>query len=49
MCTSSVSGGKVYPGEKTRKAVISAAEKQKLREALLSAAEGPWGLAAVRV
>lgn len=47
MCTASVSGRKAYHGEKTREAVILAAEKQKLQEALLSGAEGTWSLAAV--
>lgn len=47
MCTASTSGRRAYAGEKTYKAVILAAEKQKLQEALLSGAEGMWSLAAV--
>ena len=47
MCTASTSGRKAYPGEKTHKAVILAAEKQKLQEALLLGAERTWSLAAV--
>lgn len=39
--------GGAYPSEKMHKAVISAAEKQKLQEALLPGAEGTWSLAAV--
>ena len=47
MCTASASGRKAYPGEKTHRAVILAAEKQKLQEALLLGAERTWSLAAV--
>lgn len=46
-CTASTSRREVYTGEKMHKAVILAAEKQKLQEALLSGAEGTWSLAAV--
>lgn len=47
MCTASMPGRKAYSGEEWHRAVILAAEKQKLQEALLSGAEGTWSLAAV--
>lgn len=47
MCTASMPGRKEYSGEEWHKAVILAAEKQKLQEALLSGAEGTQRLAAV--
>lgn len=47
MCTASMPRRKAHSGEESHKAVILAAEKQKLQEALLSGAEGTWSLAAV--
>lgn len=47
MCTASMPGRKAYSGDKSHKAVILAAEKQKLQEALLSGAGGTGSLAAV--
>lgn len=47
MCTASMPGRKAYSGEEWHTAVILAAEKQKLQEALLSGAQGTWSLAAV--
>lgn len=47
MCPASMPERKVHSGEEWHKAVILAAEKQKLQEALLSGAEGTWSLAAV--
>lgn len=47
MCTASMPARKAYSGEEWHKAVMLAAEKQKLQEALLSGAEGTRSLTAV--